>query len=251
MKRLVSKALRKVGWELRRFRPESSEWVRLKWMLSAHRVETVLDVGANRGQFARSLRDSGFEGRIVSFEPVSEAHSQLCRVARKDSLWTVAERVAIGDRDGQTEIHVAHNSVSSSLLPMLDSHLVAEPESGFVATELVPIARLDSIASRFLENDKPIFIKVDVQGFEKRVLDGAPKLLKRTVGLQLELSLVPLYEGETLFQPMVEYLRTMDFDLWAFVPGFVDKQNGRMLQVDGVFFQRKSEEQSLIAGLIR
>jgi hypothetical protein len=134
---------------------------------------------------------------------------------------------------------------------MLDSHLVAEPESGFVATELVPIARLDSIASRFLENDKPIFIKVDVQGFEKRVLDGAPKLLKRTVGLQLELSLVPLYEGETLFQPMVEYLRTMDFDLWAFVPGFVDKQNGRMLQVDGVFFQRKSEEQSLIAGLIR
>jgi FkbM family methyltransferase len=250
MKRLVRKVLRKVGWELTRFRPESSEWVRLRWMLSAHRVETVLDVGANKGQFGRSLRDSGFKGRIVSFEPVYEAHSQLCRVARKDSLWTVAERMAIGDRDGQTEIHVANNSVSSSLLPMLDSHLVAEPESGFVASETVPIATLDSIASRFLENDNPVFIKIDVQGFERKVLEGAAKLIKRTVGLQLELSLMPLYEGETLFQPMVEYLRTMDFDLWALVPGFVDKQNGRMLQVDGVFFLRKNEEQSLAAGLI-
>jgi len=159
--------------------------------------------------------------------------------------------MAIGDWDGQTEIHVANNSVSSSLLPMLDSHRAAEPGSGFVATEAVPIARLDSIAPRFLKNDKPIFIKIDVQGFEKKVLEGAPKLLERTVGLQLELSLTPLYEGETLFQPMVECLCAIDFDLWALIPGFVDKRNGRLLQVDGIFFHRKNGEQSVGAGFIQ
>jgi len=250
LKRLVRKALRKAGWELTRFRPESCEWARLKCMLSAHGVGTVLDVGANTGQYAKNLRDAGFKGRIVSFEPTSEAHSQLCRVARSDSMWTVAERMAIGDWDGRTQIHVANNSVSSSLLPMLASHRAAAPESGFVATEAVSIARLDSIAPRFLQDDKSIFIKIDVQGFEKKVLEGAPKLLQRTVGLQIELSLTPLYDGETLFQPMVEYLCAMDFDLWGLIPGFIDKRNGRLLQVDGIFFQRKGEEPSLHAGFI-
>jgi FkbM family methyltransferase len=214
-------------------------------------VDTVLDVGANTGQYAKNLRDAGFKGRIVSFEPISEAHLQLCRVARNDALWTVAERTAIGDWDGHTQIHVAKNSVSSSLLPMLPAHRSADPESGFISTESVTIARLDSIAPRFLRDDKSIFLKIDVQGFEKKVLEGAPKVLERTVGLQLELSLTPLYEGETLFQPMLEYVCGLDFDIWALTPAFIDKRNGRLLQVDGVFFRRRSEESSLDAGLIR
>lgn len=251
MRRLVRRGLRKTGWELTRFRPESCEWARLKCMLCAHGVDTVLDVGANTGQYAKNLRDAGFKGRIVSFEPISEAHLQLCRVARNDALWTVAERTAIGDWDGHTQIHVAKNSVSSSLLPMLPAHRSADPESGFISTESVTIARLDSIAPRFLRDDKSIFLKIDVQGFEKKVLEGAPKVLERTVGLQLELSLTPLYEGETLFQPMLEYVCGLDFDIWALTPAFIDKRNGRLLQVDGVFFRRRSEESSLDAGLIR
>jgi FkbM family methyltransferase len=239
MKRLVRKTLRKMGWELMRFRPESSEWARLVRMLSVHRVSTVLDVGANTGQYAKNLRDAGFAGRIVSFEPVLEAYTELCRTARNDSLWTVAERMAIGDKDGRAEIHVANNLVSSSLLPMLDSHCAADPNSRFVDTETVPVARLDSVADRFLGNDESFFIKIDVQGFENKVLDGAPMLLRRGVGLQLELSLTPLYEGEMLFQPMLDRLSKSDFDLWSLVPGFVDNRTGRLLQVDGVFFRRQ------------
>lgn len=239
MKRLIRKTLRNMGWELTRFRPESSEWAQLILMLQAHEVDVVLDVGANTGQYAMNLRDAGFAGRIISFEPILQAHSQLCRAARGDSLWMVAERMAIGDWDGQTEIHVANNSVSSSLLPMLASHRAAEPRSAFSATEIVPISRLDSAAVQFLKNDSSIFIKIDVQGFEKKVLDGAPKLLERTVGLQIEVSLTPLYEGETLFQPMTEYLRASEFDLWGLIPGFVDRRNGRLLQTDLVAFRRQ------------
>jgi len=242
MKRLVRKAIRRVGWELTRFRPESSEWARLKTMLSAHGVDTVLDVGANTGQYAKNLRDAGFKGKIVSFEPTSEAHARLCRAARHDPLWTVAERTAVGDVDGQTQIQVAGNSVSSSLLPMLASHRAADPNSGYLTAEDVPIATLDSIAPRFLKGDELIFVKIDVQGYEKKVLAGAPTLLGRTVGLQLELSFMPLYEGETLFQPVVEYLGARDFELWGLTPGFVNKSNGRLLQADAVFFRRKDRE---------
>jgi FkbM family methyltransferase len=227
-----------MGWELKRFRPESSEWARLTRMLSAHGVTTVLDVGANTGQYAKNLQDAGFTGRIVSFEPVLEAHTELCRAARNNSSWTVAERMAIGDRNGRAEIHVAGNLASSSLLPMLDSHSAAAPGSGFVATQSVPVARLDNVAPGFLINGDRVFVKIDVQGFEKKVLDGAPILLERAVGLQLELSLTPLYEGETLFQPMVDTLHESNFDLWGLIPGFVDNRTGRLLQVDAVFFKR-------------
>lgn len=244
MKRLIRKTVRSMGWELTRFRPESSEWARLTRMLSAHAVSTVLDVGANTGQYAKNLRDAGFSGRIISFEPVLEAHAQLCRAARNDSRWTVAERMAISDRDGRAEIHVASNLASSSLLPMLDSHRAADPSSGFVATQMVPIARLDGVADRFLDSGEPFFIKIDVQGFESKVLDGAPMLLKRGVGLQLELSLIPLYEGETLFQPMLKRLSESSFDLWSLIPGFVDNRTGRLLQVDGVFFRRQQAKRN-------
>jgi FkbM family methyltransferase len=244
MKRWIRKTLRKMGWELTPFQPESSEWARLACMLSAQGVTTVLDVGANTGQYARNLRDTGFTGKIVSFEPILEAYTQLCRAARNDSLWTVPERMAIGDKDGRAEIHVADNLVSSSMLPMLDSHRAADPNSCFVATQTVPVARLDSVADRFLDDRESFFIKIDVQGFESKVLDGAPLLLNRATGLQIELSLVLLYDGEALFQPMLERLRESCFDLWSLIPGFVDGRTGRLLQVDGVFFRRPTKDGS-------
>lgn len=238
VKRLLRKTIRRIGWDLTPFRPESSDWARLIQMLSVHAVDTVLDVGANTGQYAKNLRDAGFLGRIISFEPLSEAHSELCDVARHDPLWTVAERIAISDANGHAEIHVAANSVSSSLLPMLDSHRDAEPGSAFVYSESVPTATLDTAATPFVSGAQTLFLKIDVQGSEDKVLDGARLLLKRAVGLQLELSLTPLYQGETLLQSIVQKLGELNFELWNLVPGFVDKRTGRLLQADGIFFKR-------------
>jgi hypothetical protein len=82
-----------------------------------------------------------------------------------------------------------------------------------------------------------LFLKIDVQGFEPQVLEGAARLLDRTQGVQLELSLAPLYEGQTLFLPLVDWLAKKGFELWALIPGFIDNKTGRMLQVDGIFFR--------------
>jgi FkbM family methyltransferase len=238
MKRLIRKTLSKAGWELTRFRPESSEWARLVRMLSVHSVDEVIDVGANTGQYAKNLRDAGYHGRIVSFEPLLEAHAQLCRAARNDPMWTVAERMAIGDSDGHAEIQVGRNSVFSSFLLPLDALRDADPDCGFVEKQFVPIARLDTVANRFIDRSRPFFVKVDVQGFESKVLDGALGLLNHDVGLQLELPLIDVYGGATLFQPFLERMRNLDFDLWSLIPGFADLKTGRLFEVDGVFFKR-------------
>jgi FkbM family methyltransferase len=206
-------------------------------MLSAHRVNLVFDIGANVGQFGRSLRDAGYRGRIVSFEPLSVAWEKLVVASRSDSLWEVAPRAAIGNEDGEVEMHVSGNSVSSSVLDMLDAHAIAAPGSAYVGREKVPLRRLDTVAVDYLRPDSLLVIKIDTQGYEDRVLRGASNLLKNTVGLRLECSLVPLYDGQLLYDEMIGRLKELGFALWRMTPEFVDPASGRLLQIEATFFR--------------
>jgi len=237
IERSLQRAMRSIGIDLRRYRPAASEFGRLSSMLACHNVDLVLDVGANTGQFARALRRAGYTQRLVSFEPLSIAHVQLLQASRNDSKWEIAPRAAIGDREDEIEIHIAGNSVSSSALKMLNSHIVAAPDSAYVGSERVPLSRLDTAARSYLKPDTVPFLKIDTQGYEDRVLDGATELLHKAKGLQMELSFVPLYEGQKLFDDLVERLRTLGFSIWAVWPGFCDPQTGRMLQIDATFFR--------------
>jgi len=237
MERTLLHIMRSIGLDLRRYRPGTSEFDRLSSMLTNHGINLVLDVGANTGQFAKSLRDAGYTRRLISFEPLSTAHAQLLQASRNDARWEIAPRTAIGDHEGEIEMHIAGNSVSSSVLDMLDSHTSAAPGSAYVGTERAPLARLDTMALDYIKPGMIPFLKIDTQGYEDRVLDGASELLTKTRGLQLELSFVPLYEGQKLFDELVERLRTLGFSIWAIWPGFFDPYNGRMLQVDATFFR--------------
>ena len=237
IKRIVRSALRRLGLDLRLYRPEFSDDARLMAMLSAHRVNLVLDVGANTGQFGELLRSAGYRGRIVSFEPLSAAREQLAVQSGNDPLWQVAPQMAIGAEDGDILIHIAGNSVSSSVLPMLNAHAIAAPESVYVGSERVPLRRLDAVADGYLSPDTVVFLKIDAQGYEDRVLRGAADLLQRAVGMQLEMSLVPLYEGQRLYVEMDAQLRASGFELWSITPAFVEPGNGRMLQVDATYFR--------------
>lgn len=206
--------------------------------LESHRVNVVLDVGANSGQYATGLRKADFEGRIVSFEPLSEPFSQLARRASTDPLWD-CRACALGDVDGKIAINVAANAgESSSVLPMLKAHQDAFPWADYVGTEVVAIHRLDSIAPEILRPTDVTFIKIDVQGFEKQVLAGAKSTLNdRCIGMQLELSFAPLYEGGMLIREALELVESLGFTLTGLQPCVTDVRNGRMLQADGVFFR--------------
>jgi FkbM family methyltransferase len=241
IKHSLRKSLNRVGWDVRRVDPSSLGLSQLARQLSIHQIEVVFDVGANTGQFAEMLREAGFPGRIVSFEPSAAAHAILSKHARRDADWIIAPRMALGDQDGTITLNVAGNSVSSSVLPMLPMHASAAPESRYVRTEAVDLRTLDSVSQELTRDDERIFLKLDVQGFEYKVLLGAQQFLHRVAGLQLELSLVPLYEGEHLFHPMLHDLEKSGYELWSVVPGFVDPHSGRFLQVDAVFFRKEPE----------
>lgn len=237
LKSVVKRTIHQFGFDLKRFDPSRSEEATLMAVFAAHDVSLVFDVGASAGLFGRVLRDAGYRGRIVSFEPLSGAREQLLEVSRKDSLWEVAPRAAIGAEDGEIEIHIAGNSHSSSVLEMLDSHLEAAPESAYVGGEKVPLRRLDAMAPDYLRDDSRLFIKIDTQGYEDQVLKGAEHLLPKAVGLQLELSLVMLYKGQCLFDEMIARCKALGFNLWTISPVFSNSGTGRLLQVDAIFFR--------------
>lgn len=209
--------------------------------LESLNVNVVFDIGSNTGQYAASLRKAGYQGRMVSFEPLSQPFATLEKRASKDPLWE-CRRHALGDVDGTVSVNIAGNAAqSSSVLPMLKSHQDAFPPANYVGVEDVAVYRLDSVASQILRPTDVTFLKIDVQGFEKQVLAGsASTLADSCVGMQLELSFLPLYEGSMLIPEALEWAYSMGFRLTGLLPCFVDPRDGRMLQADGVFLRETS-----------
>jgi FkbM family methyltransferase len=234
----IRSLLRKAGIEAYRYSIHTSAAAQLERLLEHLHVDLVLDVGANRGQYAAQLRVHGYAGRIVSFEPLAAAHAQLTAAARKDPGWSVAPRMALGASAGEIEIHVSGNSFSSSILDMLPEHEQAAPGSGYVASETVSLKRLDEAAGEILTGSRNVLLKIDTQGYEDQVLAGASALLPRLTAIQTELSLVPLYAGQPLFDEMRAKIEALGFVLFAVFPGYVHEQTGQTLQIDGFFVRR-------------
>lgn len=236
-KKIIKSIIHSVGFDFHRLNPNSNPSFQLLKALNRFDVDLVLDVGANIGQFSSELRSVGYRGELVSFEPISIAHHALSEVASRDSKWHVHAPVAIGDYNGEIELNIAGNSVSSSVLPMMESHSSAAEGSAYVGSVMVPIFRLDTVAPKYLEKSCSPFLKIDTQGFESQVLDGASEILPRMRGVLCELSLVPLYEGQRLWMDMIRRLEADGFTLWSIQQGFTDPRDGRTLQVDAIFFR--------------
>lgn len=198
------------------------------------KCECVLDVGANIGQYGTALRSSGYRHRIVSCEPLSDAFAHLTKRSLKDAKWTVVN-TAVGAEPGSLDINVSANSYSSSLLPMTSAHTDAAPGSEFVRTETVPVTTVADLVREQGVDPARTLLKIDTQGYEAPVLDGAGDLLGRFAAISLELSFVPLYEGQQLFDQLTGRLREAGYTLYGLDAGFGDPRTGRMLQCDGLF----------------
>ena len=169
---------------------------------------------------------------------MSSAYSLLKLKSNKDSSWKIASRCAIGNQDSEVEINVSDNTQCSSLLELTDKHLDSFPSSSYCKMEKIQIFKLDTIAKNFFDkNNDVILLKIDTQGFERQVLEGAKNILPNILGIQIELSLTQLYKDEMLYDEMIKYLRSFGYELYAIVPGFTDKNSGRMLQMDGLFLR--------------
>jgi FkbM family methyltransferase len=208
--------------------------IRRARLLAWKGIATLIDVGANAGQFGIRIRAAGYRGRIVSFEPLAEAFETLSEVTAGDHLWE-CHRLALGARAGRERLNVSADLEASSVLPMEDRHVRHCPESAYVGVETVEVASLDGLADSWLALGGPLYLKLDVQGYELEVLRGGERLLPRVVVVEAELSLVPLYRGGPLYREVIDYLDRRGFQLVSAEGITEEPETGHMLQLDGVF----------------
>lgn len=225
---VIQSILRKQGYEFVRYP--------IRQVLDDAGVTVVLDVGANLGQYGQELRHLGYRGRIVSFEPQPGPFRTLAACAAADPLWDVSP-LALGSEPGTATLNVSEQDASSSLLPILPAHVASAPASRYTGTVEVDVNTVDRVFDTHCRPDDVVFLKVDTQGFEREVLAGAAGALGRVAGLQLEMSLVPLYDGGPLIEDLVGSLRAFGFVPVWLNHGFKDAETQRLLQVDGLFLR--------------
>jgi FkbM family methyltransferase len=197
-------------------------------------VSVVLDVGANIGQYASELRKHGYEGRLVSFEPLGAPFKNLSKFAAKYQNHNCLQ-VALGDADEKAQINVSENIVSSSLLTVSHECVTACDASRRVGTETIQVRRLDTVRDEVVKPSDRVHLKIDTQGTEREVLLGGAKTLEQVASIELELSLAPLYDNQPLFTEMCEFLELRAFRCVWIERGFTNEHTGHTLQVDGFF----------------
>lgn len=236
--RLPRTLVRGLGYDVVRYSEAlTSANARRLRVLKDNRVDVVLDVGASEGNFGEKLRQSGYKGKIISFEPLSDSYQKLVAVSRQDGTWQ-AVHTAIGDHDGEASINVSGRNTSSSLLPMAPSHVAAAPDSAYVSHEQISVKRLDTVLKDLIRPEDRLYLKIDVQGYEASVLAGATETLKATQVVEVEVSMVPLYEGSMLYAQMIQTLDAVGFHLISWEDVLTDPRTGYVLQSDCIFVRR-------------
>ncbi|MET9365387.1 FkbM family methyltransferase [Streptomyces sp. NPDC006632] len=226
--RRLRRAVRRLGIDVVRHRPAGHDLVRL---LHRYEIDLVLDVGAHRGDFGALLREAGYRGRIVSFEPLREPRGELRHRAGPDDGWSVLP-YALGDRTGTATLNISGDSgPASSFLPMLPRHRAAAPRAAYTGNVIVQTRRLDEVWKQVTAPGERVFLALDVQGYESQVLDGAGEFADEICGVRIGAPLVPLFEGGRLFDDLLALARErFGLTLMSLAPGFTDPRDGRLLQ---------------------
>jgi FkbM family methyltransferase len=156
LRKIIKAMLFKAGYDVVKCNQKRHPLTRRMQLISAHNVNLILDVGANVGQYATVMRDIGYKGRIVSFEPVTSAYKELVKYARNDPFWC-AVNTALGDEDGKTKINIALDSQSSSILNISPEFVKRFPEYAYIEHEHVRVSRIDSILDEYYQAGDRIY----------------------------------------------------------------------------------------------
>jgi FkbM family methyltransferase len=195
--------------------------------------DSIIDVGANIGQFTVAAAKTYPNAHIYSFEPLPDCAVRLRRnVRRLHNVFVYG--LALGAEEGRCTMHVNSYTLSSSLLPLAGAHQQAFPYATEVGLADVAISTLDKLFEG-IDLLRPVLLKIDVQGYEANVLRGAANLLKRIDHAVIEASLKPMYEGETLFEGLEALMREFGFRFECSVGSLKEPATGEILQIDALF----------------
>lgn len=197
MKQLLRSALNRCGFDIVRMKNLHQDHAQhLRNVLASRSIDCVIDVGANVGQYGAFLRGIGYEGHIVSFEPARSVFGALAAKARDDPKWT-CHNVALGDREETKTLNVYGGTQFSSFLKVTDYAKGVWSDLDTVAPEQVPVARLDALfpVIKKATGATSVMLKIDTQGYDHVVFEGARGCLGNVAVLQSEVSFIPVYDG--------------------------------------------------------
>jgi FkbM family methyltransferase len=197
-------------------------------------IDCVVDVGAHIGEYGRFLRNLGYRGFIYSFEPLPECFQALSKRASGDPRWGVFN-YGLGEREGGFPLHVAGTRQFSSLLRPSDYSLTEfGAESTVERVEQVEIRRLERFLWELTDAKQArLFVKLDTQGYDLKVLDGAGAMVTRILGLQTEVAVRLLYRGGADYLEALRRLQQLGFDLTGVFPVTRDRHM-RIIELDCV-----------------
>ena len=201
-------------------------------------INSVIDVGANKGQFAINLFKNKFIGDILSFEPLKQEHEILKELSKNKKNWKIERRCALGKKKCKKKFFISGNRESSSLLNILPKHTNLRPESKTVRTIFTDVEKLDNFRFEISRLKKNLLLKIDTQGSEIEVLSGANKVIKNIKCLFIEVSLVSLYKNQKLWLDVIKYLKKKGFEVWSVDQLLRNKKTGQNYQLD-IFFYKK------------
>jgi FkbM family methyltransferase len=212
-------------------------WAPFQRLIEDLKINLVLDVGGNEGQYASLLRSAGYLGNIFSFEPASAPFAKLVANSRGDRHWMV-ERCAVGSEVGTMRLNLSSNSLLNSFRAVdrdfARDNNWANLDAG---SEVVQVRTLDQILSTIEHGGAKILLKIDVQGFEDEVLKGAANSFLQFCAIQMEMPLRRTYVGQADIHELTEHLREEGFELSHLCNGSHDVK-GRLIEVDGFFIRR-------------
>ncbi len=211
----------------------------LRWLMEALDVDLVLDVGANRGQFGRSLRDLGYAGPLVSFEPAAGPRTELAAHAAADGAWSVRPW-ALGSAAHDAELHaVDEESELGSLHGPSTFGQEWKGALGRTRTEVVPVRRLDEVWDDVAGPDgaERVLLKLDTQGHDLEAFRGAGRLVRPggpVVAVLTEVAVLPIYDGMPTMSEHLAELADAGWALSGLHPVSFDRATLRVIELDAL-----------------
>jgi FkbM family methyltransferase len=224
--------LRRAGWIVTKTPEPGSLPRRLRDLFAALDVTCVIDVGANKGQYARMLRDeAGFTGRIASVEPARATFRRLAETMSGDPNWA-GFPFALGEEEAEATLRVASADEWNSVHE-LNAYAADRFGTTEIGTEQIAVRRLDSVFDELVAHHERVFLKVDTQGHDLAVVEGLGS--RAVLGIQVELSFIPVYEGTPGFAEVMEALASRGYLPAAFFPVSWAEDGLCLVEADGVF----------------
>lgn len=239
LKRGLRRAAQTVGLQVSKFPTVDSLQGHLKDFFRRMQINCVIDVGAHLGEYAEEIREIGYKGRIVSFEPVRASFETLVAKSKAHRDWII-QHCALGAEDGDKEINIYQGTVFNSFLP--SSQVGAErfgSQIALSAKEQVPIRRLDRVFETCIAGipNPRVFLKMDTQGWDLEVLKGASGILDRITGLQSELAVKKCYEGMPGYTAVLDHYAQLGFQLTGIFPVARDSDGLQVMEFDCVMLR--------------